>query len=51
MIDKCKRKIVYIEDETDALFLVSMFLEEYGYEIIGVSDGETGIKMIKDLKK
>ena len=37
------KKILYIEDNDQNLYLVTYILEKNGYEVVGVQDGQQGI--------
>lgn len=37
------KKILYIEDNEQNLYLVTYILEKNGYEVVGVRDGQQGI--------
>lgn len=45
-----KKRILYIEDEEDTLQLVTILLENNGYEVIGAPNGETGLEVMKKQK-
>ena len=45
-----KKRILYIEDEEDTLQLVTILLENNGYEVVGVPNGEMGLTVMKDQK-
>ncbi len=45
-----KKCILYIEDEEDTLELVTILLENNGYEVIGAPNGETGLEAMKKQK-
>jgi CheY-like chemotaxis protein len=40
-----KRKILFIEDESDQIMMISLRLEKNGYEVVFSLDGEEGVKM------
>lgn len=42
-----KKKILYIEDNEQNLYLVTYILEKNGYEVIGARDGRKGIEAAK----
>lgn len=42
-----KKKILYIEDNEQNLYLVTYILEKNGYEVIGARDGQKGIEAAK----
>jgi DNA-binding response OmpR family regulator len=44
------KQVLYIEDEEDTLQLVTILLENNGYEVIGVPNGESGLKAMKENK-
>ncbi len=39
-----KKKILYIEDNEQNLYLVTYILEKAGYEVVGARDGQQGIE-------
>ena len=45
MNDMKKKKILYIEDETDQRDIVKTIIEANGFEVIEAQDGEMGLKM------
>lgn len=45
-----KKRILYIEDEEDTLQLVTILLENNGYQVSGVPNGEMGLKAMKAQK-
>ena len=45
-----KKKILYIEDNEQNLYLVRFILEANGYEVSEARDGETGIESAVSLK-
>lgn len=42
-----KKKILIVEDEKDLKFLLNQALEEAGYEVTEVIDGEEGLEQLK----
>jgi CheY-like chemotaxis protein len=40
-----KKKILYIEDNEQNLYLVKFILEKYGYEVVSAADGQEGIDL------
>ena len=40
-----KKKILYIEDNEQNLYLVRFLLEKYGYEVCAAMDGQEGIDL------
>src|SRR3989338_7292720 len=50
MNDMKKKKILYIEDETDQRDIVKTIIEANGFEVIEAQDGEMGLKMAFDEK-
>ena len=40
-----KKKILYIEDNEQNLYLVKFILEKHGYEVIAATDGQEGIDL------
>lgn len=48
-----KKKILYIEDNEQNLYLITFILEKHGYEVYAAMDGQTGIdsaaKVLPDL--
>ena len=42
-----KIRVLYIEDEEDTLQLVTILLENNGYEVEGVPNGEQGLQAMK----
>jgi len=49
MKDKTK-KILIMEDEPDALMMLSMALKSAGYIVFGAPDGEEGLKIFREEK-
>jgi two-component system cell cycle response regulator DivK len=45
-----KRKILYIEDNEQNLYLVTFILEKHGHEVIAARDGKEGIESAKQQK-
>lgn len=45
-----KKKILYIEDNEQNLYLVSFILEKNGYEVVAARDGQEGITTARHLK-
>jgi DNA-binding response OmpR family regulator len=45
-----KKRILYIEDEEDTLQLVTILLENNGYEVVGVPNGEMGMTVMQEQK-
>lgn len=45
-----KKRVLYIEDEEDTLELVTILLENNGYEVIGAPNGEMGLRAMKEQK-
>jgi two-component system, OmpR family, response regulator VicR len=43
-----KHRIVYIEDDADMISLVQMVLDPEHYELVGATDGSTGLAMIRE---
>lgn len=44
------KKIVYIEDDLEMIYLIKMILERKGYEIVSVSDGLKGFETVEQEK-
>jgi len=42
-----KRRVVYIEDESEMIDLVRLILNRRGYEIIGANGGRDGLDMVR----
>ncbi|MDD2850502.1 MAG: response regulator [Desulfuromonadaceae bacterium] len=45
-----KKKILYIEDNEQNLYLVTFILEKYGYEVASATDGQEGIDLAAVVK-
>ncbi len=45
-----KTRILYIEDEEDTLQLVTILLENNGYDVVGAPNGEQGLSTMKEHK-
>ncbi|MBT0664637.1 response regulator [Geobacter pelophilus] len=45
-----KRKILYIEDNEQNLYLVRFILEKHGYEVLSAMDGQEGIDLAAAVK-
>ena len=45
-----KHRVLYIEDEEDTLQLVTILLENNGYEVVGAPNGEIGLQVMKEQK-
>ena len=45
-----KKRVLYIEDEEDTLMLVTILLENNGYEVIGAPSGEAGLEIMRRQK-
>jgi two-component system response regulator VicR len=43
------KKIVYFEDDNDMVELVRIILSREGYQVEGVAEGQTGIKLTKEI--
>lgn len=41
---KTRKKILFIEDESDQIMMISLRLEKNGYEVISSVDGEDGLQ-------
>ena len=44
------RTILVIEDDSDAIEMLTAFLEKFGYKVVGTENGLDGLTMIKFLK-
>ena len=42
------KKIVYIDDDIEMIYLIKMILERKGYEIISINDGLESFEIIKN---
>lgn len=42
-----KKKILIIEDESDAITLLKMHLEKHGYEVLSAEDGKEGYHLAR----
>ena len=47
---KTQKKILIMEDEPDALMMLSMALKSAGYVVFGAPDGEEGLKIFREEK-
>jgi DNA-binding response OmpR family regulator len=45
-----QKKILIMEDEPDALMMLSMALKSAGYVVFGAPDGEEGLKIFREEK-
>lgn len=45
-----KKKILYIEDNEQNLYLVRFILEKHGYEVSSATDGQEGIDLAASIK-
>jgi CheY-like chemotaxis protein len=45
-----KKKILYIEDNEQNLYLVRFILEKHGYEVSSATDGQEGIDLAASVK-
>lgn len=45
-----KKKILYIEDNEQNLYLVTFILEKGGYEVCAARDGQEGINLAAEIK-
>lgn len=45
-----RKQILYIEDDEETLQLVTILLENNGYEVVGVPNGETGLSVMQEHK-
>jgi CheY-like chemotaxis protein len=45
-----KKKILYIEDNEQNLYLVTFLLTKHGYEVLSAQDGQTGIEEAANTK-
>jgi len=45
-----KKKILYIEDNEQNLYLVTFILEKHGYEVSSATDGQEGIDLAAKVK-
>lgn len=45
-----KKKILYIEDNEQNLYLVRFILEKHGYEVFSATDGQEGIDLAAGIK-
>ncbi len=43
-----KHRIIYIEDDPDMISLVQMVLDAERFEVVGATDGHTGLALIRD---
>ncbi len=43
-----KHRIIYIEDDPDMISLVQMVLDAERFEVVGATDGRTGLALIRD---
>lgn len=41
------KKIIYIDDDIEMIYLIKMILERKGYEIISINDGLESVEIIK----
>ena len=46
-MDDTKRKIIYIEDESEMVDLVRLILGRKGYEVIGAKGGREGLEIVQ----
>ena len=47
MAEKDKQRIVYIEDDPDMVELVQMMLDRNRFNVVGASDGTTGLELVR----
>lgn len=47
---RMKKKILYIEDNEQNLYLVTFILEKNGYDVVAARDGQEGIESAKQCK-
>ena len=47
MAEKDKQRIVYIEDDPDMVELVQMMLDRNRFNVVGTSDGTTGLELVR----
>jgi CheY-like chemotaxis protein len=45
-----KKKVLYIEDNEQNLYLVRFILEKHGYEVFSAMDGQDGIELAAGVK-
>ena len=50
MAETHKYRIVYIEDDPDMIELVSLMLDADRFDLVGATDGETGLALMHDAK-
>lgn len=43
-----KKKVLFIDDETDQILVVQTRLEANGFEVVSATDGETGLQIAFD---
>jgi two-component system alkaline phosphatase synthesis response regulator PhoP len=47
-VDTMEKKILLADDDPDIIRIVSMFLEDEGYDIVAAKDGEEALEKIKE---